>query len=89
MAVIDYPGKAEHYRSCLEIIANSGEARQGLRRYLETGSKGQQHETTERVKLISRTRGHQAKRYSRWFAQYRVSPLFPSLDLADRLRNTW
>lgn len=55
MAVNDYPGKAEHYRSCLEIIANSGEARQGLKRYLETGSKGQHHEPTGRNELMSRT----------------------------------
>lgn len=51
MAVNDYPGKAEHYRSCLEIIANSGEARQGLKRYLETGSRGQHREAILRAEL--------------------------------------
>jgi len=42
MAVNEYPGKMDHYRSCLEIIAKSGgDERQGLRRYLQTGSKGE------------------------------------------------
>jgi ubiquitin carboxyl-terminal hydrolase 25/28 len=48
MAVNDYPGKADHYRSCLEIIAKAGgDERQSLRRYLETGSKGEHSEGSE------------------------------------------
>lgn len=40
MAINEYPGKLDHYRSCLEIIAKAGgDERQGLKRYLETGSK--------------------------------------------------
>jgi ubiquitin carboxyl-terminal hydrolase 25/28 len=40
MAVSEYPGKMEHYRSCLEVIAKAGgDERAGLKRYLDTGSK--------------------------------------------------
>ena len=42
--VNDYPGRAEHYRSCLEIIAKQDDVdRSGLKRYLETGSQGGSH----------------------------------------------
>jgi len=41
MAVGEFPGKIEHYRMCLDIIANAnGEERPALKTYLETGSKG-------------------------------------------------
>jgi ubiquitin carboxyl-terminal hydrolase 25/28 len=41
MAVSEYPGKTEHYRSCLEVIAfRPGYERLGLQRYLATGSAG-------------------------------------------------
>jgi ubiquitin carboxyl-terminal hydrolase 25/28 len=40
MAVSEYPGKMDHYRSCLEVIAKAGgDERAGLKRYLDTGSK--------------------------------------------------
>lgn len=41
MAVNEYPGKVEHYRMCLSIIANApGEERPGIKTFLETGNKG-------------------------------------------------
>jgi hypothetical protein len=40
LQVADFPGKTDHYRMCLDIIANSpGEERPGLRAYL-SGNKG-------------------------------------------------
>lgn len=49
----EYPGKAEHYRSCLEIIAKEADGdRSTLTRYLDTGSKGQQARVCEPHKLI-------------------------------------
>lgn len=42
--VNEYPGRAEHYKSCLEIIAKQDDVdRSALRRYLETGSQGESH----------------------------------------------
>ncbi|EIW70776.1 hypothetical protein TREMEDRAFT_68214 [Tremella mesenterica DSM 1558] len=40
MAVAEFPGKADHYRKCLEVIASApGEERPSIRTFLETGSK--------------------------------------------------
>ncbi|OCF36740.1 hypothetical protein I316_01336 [Kwoniella heveanensis BCC8398] len=40
MAVSEYPGKADHYRNCLSIIANApGQERPGIKTFLETGSR--------------------------------------------------
>ncbi|WVF71581.1 hypothetical protein IAT40_006389 [Kwoniella sp. CBS 6097] len=40
MAVSEYPGKADHYRSCLSIIANApNQERPGIKTFLETGSR--------------------------------------------------
>lgn len=36
----EYPGKTEHYRMCLDIIANAqGEERPGIKSFIETGSR--------------------------------------------------
>ena len=44
--VSEYPGKTEHYRMCLNIIANAeGEERPGIKTYLETGSRRESSET--------------------------------------------
>lgn len=41
MAVNEYPGKADHYRMCLSVIADApGEERPGLKQFLQTGSRG-------------------------------------------------
>jgi hypothetical protein len=41
MAVNEYPGKADHYRMCLQIIADApGEERPAIKTFLETGKKG-------------------------------------------------
>ncbi|KAK8864283.1 hypothetical protein IAR55_001529 [Kwoniella newhampshirensis] len=40
MAVNEYPGKADHYKLCLSIIADApGEQRPGLQTFLQTGSR--------------------------------------------------
>ncbi|WWC70309.1 uncharacterized protein I206_104259 [Kwoniella pini CBS 10737] len=40
MAVNEFPGKAEHYRNCLSIIAEApGRERPGIRTFLQTGSR--------------------------------------------------
>ena len=47
--VSEYPGKTDHYRMCLGIIANaSGEERHGIKTYLDTGTKGQQIKKREK-----------------------------------------
>ncbi|KIR55761.1 ubiquitin carboxyl-terminal hydrolase 25/28 [Cryptococcus gattii Ru294] len=46
MAVNEYPGKADHYRMCLSVIADApGEERPGLKQFLQTGSRGKLHAT--------------------------------------------
>ncbi|ODO08058.1 hypothetical protein I350_03641 [Cryptococcus amylolentus CBS 6273] len=40
MAVNEYPGKADHYRICLSVIADApGEERPGLKTFLQTGNR--------------------------------------------------
>ncbi|WWC89454.1 uncharacterized protein L201_004378 [Kwoniella dendrophila CBS 6074] len=40
MAVNEYPGKADHYRNCLTIIAEApGQERPGIKSFLQTGSR--------------------------------------------------
>ncbi|WWC61766.1 uncharacterized protein I303_104351 [Kwoniella dejecticola CBS 10117] len=40
MAVNEYPGKAEHYKNCLSIIADApGRERPGVKTFLQTGSR--------------------------------------------------
>ncbi|WVW83772.1 hypothetical protein I302_105793 [Kwoniella bestiolae CBS 10118] len=40
MAVNEYPGKADHYRNCLSIIADApGRERPGIKTFLQTGSR--------------------------------------------------
>ncbi|WVQ72603.1 hypothetical protein IAR50_002161 [Cryptococcus sp. DSM 104548] len=40
MAVNEYPGKADHYRMCLSVIADApGEERPGLKSFLQTGNR--------------------------------------------------
>ncbi|OCF60484.1 hypothetical protein L486_00117 [Kwoniella mangroviensis CBS 10435] len=40
MAVNEYPGKADHYRKCLSIIADApGQERPGIKTFLQTGSR--------------------------------------------------
>ncbi|KAK4683835.1 hypothetical protein P7C73_g6382, partial [Tremellales sp. Uapishka_1] len=42
MAVEDYPGKKDHYRMCLDIIANDPQnERRAIKTFLETGTKGE------------------------------------------------
>jgi ubiquitin carboxyl-terminal hydrolase 25/28 len=39
--VADFPGKADHYKMCLGIIASAqGEERPGLQNFIQTGSRG-------------------------------------------------
>ncbi|WRT66247.1 uncharacterized protein IL334_003200 [Kwoniella shivajii] len=40
MAVNEYPGKADHYKNCLSVIADApGKERPGIKSFLETGSR--------------------------------------------------
>lgn len=40
--VADFPGKADHYKMCLGIIAGAqGEERPGLQSFVQTGSRGE------------------------------------------------
>ena len=44
LAVADFPGKMEHYRNCLRLIANApGAERPGIQTFLETGKQGASH----------------------------------------------
>jgi hypothetical protein len=39
--IADYPGKKDHYRKCLSIIAAApGEERPGIQTFLDTGAMG-------------------------------------------------
>ncbi|ORY34116.1 hypothetical protein BCR39DRAFT_518545 [Naematelia encephala] len=43
MAVAEFPGKADHYRTCLQVIADApGAERPGLKTFLQTGSREDQ-----------------------------------------------
>lgn len=38
---MEYPGKTEHYRTCLSVIADApGYERPGIKQFLETGTLG-------------------------------------------------
>lgn len=77
MAVNEYPGKAEHYRTCLEVIAfRPGFERTGLQLYLSSGSTGMWLDQLGHYRADARRRSSgQAQRHSRWTAEYRVSHL--------------
>ena len=101
--VNEYPGKTDHYRKCLEVIADAqGNERPGIKQFLGTGTVG--------ASVYSRNVGHSSriratcsreKRHPGWTAEHRVSSLglglsereepgrWTIMTVADICRNTW
>ncbi len=80
--VADYPGKTEHYKMCMDIIANApGRERPSIKRFLETGSRGELHVTGE---ADFRASTAYTQRHTGWPAEYRKH-LLPQLYSTGKL----